>query len=175
MFFLDFIATNFRVRTTNMRWILVDRFEVLEKGKYAKGIRAVTRAEESILDRYPCFPVMPGALLIEMMAQVGGVLVGASIDFQKEVVLAKVSEAIFDKPVCPPNLLTIEADLLDVGEDAASTKCRVSSGGSEVASCEIFFGLFAGLGDEGKRSLVFSKDFMESFALNELINKAGSR
>lgn len=157
-----------------MRWILVDRFEVLDKGRYAKGIRAVTRAEESILDRYPCFPTMPGALLIEMMAQVGGVLVGASIDFHKEVVLAKVSEAIFHQPVCPPELLMIEANLQNVGEDAASTKCRISSAKGELASCEIFFGLFAGLGDEGKRSLVFSQDFMESFALNKLMNKESS-
>ena len=151
-----------------MRWLLIDTFTEIRKGEFAKGTRSITRGESALEDSYPAFPQMPSALLLEMMAQVGGVLTGATIDFAKEVVLAKITGAEFPSAVTPPSLLEIEATLKDVGEDAAVTECRVTSAGEEVASGTFFFGLFKTLGEDGRTSVVFSKSFMESFAIRQI-------
>src|SRR5688500_2231354 len=108
-----------------MRWLLVDKFTAIRKGEYAQGLRSVTRSEGALVDDFPAFPVMPPTLLLEMMAQVGGVLTGATIDFSKEVVLAKISAARFPVRVKPPALLVIEAKLIQAGEDLAVTECSI--------------------------------------------------
>ncbi len=152
-----------------MRWILVDQFTHIEKGRYARGVRAFTRSEGAVSDLYPCYPVMPPTLMLEMMAQVGGILTGSTIDFGKEVVLAKITDAEFVSAVTPPALFVIEARMGDLGDDAGMTECQISVDGNVVARANIFFGLFAHLAEEGKKSIVFSKDFMESFAIRETL------
>ncbi len=152
----------------SMRWMLIDKYTDIVKGEFCRGLRSITRSEGALLDNYPCYPVMPSSLLIEMMAQVGGVLVGASINFEREVVLAKVTGANFTQMITPPCQLTIEAHLEELGDDAGMTKCQIKKEDQVVATSHIFFGLFKALGDEGKKSMVFSKDFMESFALEQI-------
>lgn len=154
-----------------MRWILIDRFERIDKGKYAKGLRSVTRSEGALVDQYPCYPVMPSSLLLEMMAQVGGVLVGATIDFSREVVLAKITNAVFEHAVTPPALLEIEARLTELGEDAGMTECVIHQGSQPIARCQVFFGLFSALKENQDTSTVFSRDFMESFALRQVMEQ----
>ena len=155
-----------------MRWILVDQFTHIEKGRYARGLRAFTRSEGAVSDLYPCYPTIQPTLLLEMMAQVGGILVGATIDFGKEVVLAKITDAEFLAAVMPPAMFVIEARMGDLGDDAGMAECQVSSDGVAVARANIFFGLFAHLAEEGKKSIVFTKDFMESFAIREIIARS---
>ncbi|MBF0253969.1 MAG: hypothetical protein HQL11_02440 [Candidatus Omnitrophica bacterium] len=147
----------------------MDSFQLIQKNKVAIGLKNVTRAEEALIDEYPCFPVLQSSLMLEMMAQVGGVLVGASIDFRREVVLAKIANAEFEAAVGTPSALKIEARLVELGEDAAMTSCEITREGKRVARSEIFFGLFERLGDDGKRSMVFSEDFMESYNIRRLI------
>jgi len=154
-----------------MRWIWIDRFEKIEKGSYCKGLRSVGRSEGALSDYYPCYPFMPSSFMIEMMAQVGGVLVGATIDFKKEVVLAKVNQAKFPQMVTPPDLLEIEAELKDESDSGALTDCKITSSGKLIARASIFFALFDQLSENGKRGAVFSKDFMETYAIQQLIEE----
>lgn len=154
-----------------MRWLLIDQFTEIRKGEFAKGTRCITRGETALTDSYPAFPVMPSTLLLEMMAQVGGILTGATIDFSKEVVLAKITDAAFASAVTPPSTLEIEARLQSLGEDAAVTECRVLNQGREAAVGTFFFGLFNTLGENGRTSVVFSRSFMESFAIRQIAAK----
>jgi len=155
-----------------MRWLLIDEFKTIQKGSYAKGIRSVTRSEDALAGHYPCVPVMPASLLIEMMAQVTGVLVGATIDFKKEVVLAKVTDARFLETVLAPATLEIEGRLLSLGEDGACCEGKVSQSGRLVAQSVIFFGLFPNLKPGTTGPVVFSKNFMESYAIRKVIESA---
>ncbi len=150
-----------------MRWLLVDQFCDIKKGESARGYRCVTRSEGALTDDFPAFPVMPASLLLEMMAQVGGVLAGATIDFSKEVVLAKISDAVFYKDVTPPASLEIRARLGDLGEEAAVTECEIWDRDTLVAKGNVFFGLFDQLNGDGKGPIVFSRDFMDSFAIRQ--------
>src|SRR5580698_2739726 len=98
--------------------LLVDRIEVLEAERIV-GIKNVTVNEPFFMGHFPDFPVMPGVLIIEAMAQVAGVLVLNSIPDRhtKLVLLASVEEAKFRKQVRPGDQLRIE---MKVGKRKAS-------------------------------------------------------
>jgi 3-hydroxyacyl-[acyl-carrier-protein] dehydratase len=90
-------------------FLLVDRIEELEAERIV-GIKNVTITEPFFPGHFPDFPVMPGVLIIESMAQVAGVLVLSQIPDRKNklVLLATVEEAKFRKPVRPGDQLRIE-------------------------------------------------------------------
>src|SRR6202051_838265 len=89
--------------------LLVDRIEELEADRVV-GIKNVTANEPFFMGHFPDFPVMPGVLIIEAMAQVADVLVLSSIPdrHKKLVLLASVEQAKFRKPVRPGDQLRIE-------------------------------------------------------------------
>ena len=90
-------------------FLLVDRIEELEAERIV-GIKNVTVNEPFFNGHFPNFPVMPGVLIVEAMAQVAGVLVLSQIPDRenKLVLLASVEEAKFRKPVRPGDQLRIE-------------------------------------------------------------------
>jgi 3-hydroxyacyl-[acyl-carrier-protein] dehydratase len=98
--------------------LLVDRIEELEAERIV-GIKNVTINEPFFNGHFPDFPVMPGVLIVEAMAQVAGVLVLSQIPDRanKLVLLATVEEAKFRKPVRPGDQLRIE---MKVGKRKAS-------------------------------------------------------
>src|SRR5467141_2619566 len=81
-------------------FLLVDRIEELEEDRIV-GIKNVTINEPFFNGHFPDFPVMPGVLIVEAMAQVAGVLVLSQIPDRanKLVLLAAVEQAKFRKPV----------------------------------------------------------------------------
>jgi beta-hydroxyacyl-ACP dehydratase FabZ len=93
--------------------LLVDRILELEDDRIV-GIKNVTSNEPFFDGHFPDFPVMPGVMIIEAMAQVAGVQVLSTIPDRetKLVLLASVEEAKFRKPVRPGDQLLIEMTLL---------------------------------------------------------------
>jgi 3-hydroxyacyl-[acyl-carrier-protein] dehydratase len=89
--------------------LLVDRIEELEPDRIV-GIKNVSVNEPFFIGHFPDYPVMPGVLIMEAMAQVAGVLVLSSIPDRHTqlVLLASVEEAKFRKPVRPGDQLRIE-------------------------------------------------------------------
>ena len=73
-----------------MRWFWIDRFTEFQSGQTATAIKNVTLAEEHLHDHFPGFPVMPASLMLEGMAQTGGILLGEKHHFEHIVILAKV-------------------------------------------------------------------------------------
>jgi 3-hydroxyacyl-[acyl-carrier-protein] dehydratase len=90
-------------------FLLVDRIEELEAERIV-GIKNVTITEPFFPGHFPDFPVMPGVLIVEAMAQVAGVLVLSQIPDRKNklVLLATIEEAKFRRPVRPGDQLRIE-------------------------------------------------------------------
>jgi 3-hydroxyacyl-[acyl-carrier-protein] dehydratase len=90
-------------------FLLVDRIEELEPERVV-GIKNVTINEPFFTGHFPDYPVMPGVLIIEAMAQVAGVLVLNDMPDRKNklVLLAAVDGAKFRKPVRPGDQLRIE-------------------------------------------------------------------
>lgn len=89
--------------------LLVDKILELEEERIV-GIKNVTVNEPFFIGHFPDFPVMPGVLVVEAMAQVAGVLVLKSVPDRKNklVLLASIEEAKFRRPVRPGDQLRIE-------------------------------------------------------------------
>ncbi len=104
-------------------FLLVDRIVELEEERIV-GIKNVTANEPFFVGHFPEFPVMPGVLITESMAQVAGVLVLKSIPdrHSKLVLLASVDEAKFRRPVRPGDQLRIEMTMVS----RKSTICKMT-------------------------------------------------
>lgn len=122
-----------------MRWIWIDRFEEFESGKRAVAVKNVTLAEEHLHDHVPGYAVMPGSLMIEGMAQTGGILLGEKNNFERIVILAKVPKVTFHEPVVPGDSLRYEAILTDDRPEGGSVEVTARIGERVVAEAEIMF------------------------------------
>jgi 3-hydroxyacyl-[acyl-carrier-protein] dehydratase len=96
-------------------------------------------AEDHFADHFPGYPVMPAALILEGLAQTGGLLVGEANDFKEKVVLAKVPKAIFHREMVAGEQLIYEAEILHLRPEGASVSARVLVDGKVTAEAEIFF------------------------------------
>lgn len=95
-------------------FLLVDRINELQPERRIVGIKNVTVNEPFFQGHFPGRPVMPGVLIIEAMAQVGGILAFKSMgNVAKPVVyLTGVDSAKFRKPVVPGDQLRFEIDVV---------------------------------------------------------------
>lgn len=121
-----------------MRWIWIDRFTRFESGKSATAVKNLSLAEDHFADHFPGFPVMPAPLILEGLAQTGGILVGEANGYAKNVVLAKMS-AKFSREAMPGEQLTYTATMLDLNETGARVSGKVESGTETIAEAEIIF------------------------------------
>lgn len=122
-----------------MRWIWFDRFVELQSGKMARAVKNLSRAEDIFADHFPGWPVMPAALILEGLAQTGGILVGEVNDFREKVILAKITRATFQRELLAGEQLIYEAEVLHLRPEGASVVGRVLVDGTLVAEAEIFF------------------------------------
>lgn len=122
-----------------MRWIWIDKFIDFQSGKSATAIKNVTLAEDHLHDHFPGFPVMPECLMIEAMAQTGGILVGEAGAFREKVVLAKIQKAVFFDFVRPGDTIQLQATLESIAPEAAGTRGRITRQGHLIAEIDLLF------------------------------------
>lgn len=118
--------------------LLVDRVVELEPDRIV-GIKNVTVNEPFFVGHFPDYPVMPGVLIIEAMAQVAGVLVLKEIPDRanKLVFLAGVDNAKFRRPVLPGDQLRIEMKVVKKKASVAKMQGRATVDGNVVAEVEV--------------------------------------
>jgi 3-hydroxyacyl-[acyl-carrier-protein] dehydratase len=90
--------------------LLVDRIEQIEGVERCVGIKCVTVNEPFFQGHFPHYPIMPGVLIVEAMAQTAGALVCHSLGTagkNKSVLFMGIDEARFRKPVIPGHVLTM--------------------------------------------------------------------
>lgn len=96
-------------------FLLVDRIVELVEGKSAIGLKNVTINEPHFQGHFPSFPIMPGVLIVEAMAQTAGSLVVKTLGEKAEgkiVFFMSVEEAKFRKPVVPGDALYIHIEII---------------------------------------------------------------
>ncbi|MCD4782583.1 MAG: 3-hydroxyacyl-ACP dehydratase FabZ [Candidatus Eremiobacteraeota bacterium] len=94
-------------------FVMVDRILEIEEDKRAVGIKNVTINEPFFQGHFPGLPTMPGVMIAESMAQVGGIMLMTSRKEEKLVpYLAGIQKLRFKKPVYPGDTLYIEVELI---------------------------------------------------------------
>ncbi|MEY8259249.1 3-hydroxyacyl-ACP dehydratase FabZ [Oscillibacter sp. 1-3] len=121
---------------------LVDRIVDGEPGRWAKGIKCVTVNEPFFQGHFPQKHVMPGVLLIEAMAQVGGVAILALPENQgKLAFLGRVKDARFKRQVVPGDVVEMECVLTKRRGPVGVGTCRATVNGQEAAAAELTFAI----------------------------------
>ena len=105
-------------------FLLVDRVLELEKGKRIVAIKNVTINEPFFQGHFPGHPIMPGVLIVEAMAQTGGLLLMEQITDRanKVVYFMALDEVKFRKPVVPGDQLRMEVEMLQFRGKTARMK-----------------------------------------------------
>ena len=120
-------------------FLLVDRVTELDPGKRVVGIKNVTINEPFFQGHFPGHPIMPGVLIIEAMAQVGGMLLLGAIEdpASKVVYFTSLNDVKWRRPVKPGDQLRFELDLLQVRGTMCKMKGVAKVDGEVVAEAEM--------------------------------------
>ena len=119
--------------------LLVDRITEYEAGKRIVGIKNVTINEPFFQGHYPGHPVMPGVLIIEAMAQVGGLLLMEEVEKHEDKVVYFMSldRVKWRKPVTPGDTIVFELELLQFRRQVCKLKGQGFVEGTLVAEAEM--------------------------------------
>ena len=141
-----------------MRWLLLDKVHSIHKGE-----KAVTSS------KVPQAPYSAEVLFIEMMAQTGGLLVGAESDYQKDLIFAKIENAtITSVPSCGTPI-RIEAGSDSLGADGGWLEATITCDEGPVATARLLLMAAAGLSGDSTKSVTFHDAFMNHFKVREKI------
>ncbi|MFZ0450446.1 MAG: 3-hydroxyacyl-ACP dehydratase FabZ [Desulfatiglandaceae bacterium] len=124
-------------------FLLVDRITEIELGKRVVGIKNVTSNEPFFQGHFPGRPIMPGVLIIEAMAQVGGILARLSIPGSLEkgnedsIYFMAMDKVKFRRPVLPGDRVVFELEPIRTGSRVWKMRGKASVDGDSVAEAEL--------------------------------------
>ena len=128
-----------------MRWFWIDRFTEFVSGQSATAVKSVSLSEEAVDEYAPGRNYCPTSLIIEGLAQTGGLLVGQMSDFKDRVVLAKITYSKFYSEAYPGETLTYRVAIQNQEANGAMVKGTSHIGERLHGEIEL---MFASLDDE---------------------------
>lgn len=123
-------------------FLLVDRIiELNLEENFIVGVKNVTSNEQFFQGHFPGVPIMPGVLILEALAQAGGILVHQKTQNTKIALLLNVNNAKFRKPVVPGDVLTLHARGVHISSRAGKIQAEAFVDQQLAAEAEIGFAL----------------------------------
>lgn len=122
-----------------MRFLLVDKIYELEPGNRIKASKQFPADDEIFRDHFPGFPIVPGVLLTEMMAQAAGKCLDAEGAHPGRAMLGRISSANFRSWVKPDQEAIIYAEICQNRPTYATANCFIEVNSKKVCSAELFF------------------------------------
>lgn len=123
-------------------FLLVDRIIQLEEGKRGVGIKNVTMNEPFFQGHFPRWPVMPGVLIVESLAQVGAVVLLKMPEYAGKIVFfAGIDKVRFRRQVVPGDVLRLEVELVKIRGAVGKAKAAAYVGEELAAEGELMFAL----------------------------------
>ncbi len=123
------------------QFLLVDKLVEMEIGKRVVGIKNVTMNEPFFQGHFPGHPIMPGVLILEAMAQTGGVLALKSVPKEevknKVIYFMSIDKAKFRKPVIPGDQVRFELEQTKQRANIRAYSAKATVEGSVVAEAEL--------------------------------------
>lgn len=111
-----------------MRWQLVDRIDELVLGEHARGAKAWTMSEPWVQDHFPGFPVVPGVLLLESLAQISGKLIGYTVRKERGdwpfPIFTMAEKVKFRRFVRPGDVVELRTKFIALREESAVMSVR---------------------------------------------------
>lgn len=128
-----------------MRWFWIDRFTEFVSGKSATAVKSVSLSEDPVDEYAPGRTYCPTSIIIEGLAQSGGLLIGQMSDFKDRVVLAKITKSKFYFQAYPGDTLEYHVELQNQDGIGAMVVGTSHIGGKLQGEIEL---MFASLDDE---------------------------
>ncbi len=126
-----------------MRYLLLDRITSLQPPEFATGVKCISLSDDIFVDHFPGHPIMPGALIIEGLAQLSGVLIEATMRERGRndlhALLVMVDKTRFRKMARPGDRLELEANGILVSEDGGRVRAVAKVDGELVTETELGF------------------------------------
>ena len=160
-----------------MRWFWIDRYTEFVSGQQATAVKNVSLAEDHLHDHFPGSPIMPASLIVEGIAQAGGIMLGQATGFERQVVLAKVAKARFYFEARAGDTLVYHVEAQDIRDDGAIISGTSRVGERLQAEVEL---VFAQLGSKGEQTGMFEREtllnWLRMIRMYEVgVNPDGSR
>jgi len=123
-------------------FLLVDRVDELEPGKRAVGLKNVSTNEEFFQGHFPDYPVMPGVLIVEAIAQVGAVALLSLDEHQGKIAFfAGINNVRFKRQVKPGDALRLEVELKQIRRGIGSGEGVATVDGEVACKGEFMFAI----------------------------------
>lgn len=138
---LDSVAIQ-KILPHRFPFLLVDKIVELEIGKRAVGIKNVTINEHFFQGHFPQYPVMPGVLIVEALAQTGGIAVGSMDEYKGRIAFfAGIDNVRFKRQVKPGDTLRLEVELTQLRRSIGVASALATVDGEVACKGDIMFAL----------------------------------
>jgi 3-hydroxyacyl-[acyl-carrier-protein] dehydratase len=138
---LDSVAIQ-KILPHRFPFLLVDRVIEFEVGKRAVGIKNVTINEHFFQGHFPQYPVMPGVLIVEALAQTGGIALGTMDEYKGRIAFfAGIDNVRFKRQVKPGDTLRLEVELTQLRRSIGTASALATVDGEVACKGDIMFAL----------------------------------